>query len=81
MSVLVPSGSYRNFSRTRFDTVSDLKQRLEINTKFSTRFYGDVMISPFLNYYAATGTVFKGTATNLMTGVSFEFSRLFKLKH
>ncbi len=89
LSMLIPGtsltfsadGSYRNFSRTRFDTVSDLKQRLEINTKFSTRFYGDVMISPFLNYYAATGTVFKGTATNLMTGVSFEFSRLFKLKH
>lgn len=89
LSMLIPGtaltftadGSYRNYSRSVYDTVSDLKQRLEINSRFSTRFYGDVMISPFINYYAATGALFKGTATNLMTGVSFEFSRLFKLKH
>lgn len=74
-------GSYRNYSRSVYDTVSDLKRRLEINSRFSTKFYGDILISPFINYYAATGTVFSGTATNLMTGVSFEYSRLFKMKH
>ncbi len=77
---LSADGNYRNFARSRFDTIYDLKQRLELNVKVSTRLYGDVMISPYLNFYLAQGKKLPGSAYNLTTGFALEYSRLFKLK-
>ncbi len=77
---LSADGNYRNFARSRFDTIYDLKQRLELNVKVSTRLYGDVMISPYLNFYLAQGKKLPGSAYNLTTGFSLEYSRLFKIK-
>lgn len=77
---LIADGNYRNFARSRSDTAADLKQRLELNFKLSTKLYGDVMISPFLNFFLATDKIASGTATNIMTGFSLNYSRLFKLK-
>ncbi|HBB67935.1 MAG: hypothetical protein A2X28_06210 [Elusimicrobia bacterium GWA2_56_46] len=79
--ILTADGNYRNFARSRFDTAADLKQRLELNFKLSTRLYGDIMISPFFNFFLATGKLASGTATNIMTGFSLNYSRLFKLKY
>ena len=73
-------GNYRNFARSRFDTVSDLKQKLELNLKVSTHLYGDIMISPYLNYFLAQGKKLPGSASNMTAGFSLEYSRLFKLK-
>lgn len=73
-------GTYRNFARSRFDTVYDLKERLELNFKVSTRLYGDVMISPFVNYFLASGKKLHGSGYNVTTGFMLEYSRLFKLK-
>jgi hypothetical protein len=73
-------GTYRNFARSRFDTVYDLKERLELNVKVSTRLYGDVTISPFASYFLASGKKLPGAASNFTTGFSLEYSRLFKLK-
>lgn len=73
-------GNYRNFARSRLDTVSDLKQRLELNLKVSTRLYGDILISPYLNYFLAQGKKLPGSASNLTVGFSLEYCRLFKLK-
>lgn len=73
-------GNYRNFARSRFDTDSDLKQRLELNLKASTRLYGDIMISPFVSYFLAQGKKLPGSASNLTTGFALEYSRLFKIK-
>ncbi|MDO8804131.1 MAG: hypothetical protein Q7R35_06855 [Elusimicrobiota bacterium] len=73
-------GNYRNFARGRFDTDSDLKQRLELNLKASTRLYGDIMISPFVSYLFADGAKLPGSASNLTTGFALEYSRLFKIK-
>ena len=78
--MLTADGNYRNFARSRFDTAADLKQRLELNFKVSTKLYGDVMISPFFNFFLATGKIAPGTATNIMTGFSLNYSHLFKLK-
>ncbi len=78
---LAADGNYRNFARSRFDTAADLKQRLELNFKVSTKLYRDVLISPFFNFYLATGKLAHGTATNIMTGFSLNYSHLFKLKH
>ncbi len=74
-------GNYRNFAKSRFDTAADLKQRLELNFKVSTKLYRDVLISPFFNFYLATGKLAHGTATNIMTGFSLNYSHLFKIKH
>ncbi len=73
-------GNYRNFARSRLDTISDIKQRLELNLKVSTRLYGDIMISPYLNYFLAQGKKLPGSASNLTVGFALEYSRLFKLK-
>ncbi|MDP2864779.1 MAG: hypothetical protein Q8O90_00875, partial [Elusimicrobiota bacterium] len=73
-------GTYRNFARSRFDTVYDLKQRLELNLKVSTRLYGDIMLSPFVKYFMAAGKKLPGSASNLTTGFALEYSRLFKIK-
>lgn len=73
-------GTYRNFARSRFDTAADVKQELELNLKVSTKLYGDVMISPYVNFFLAQGKKLPGSAYNLTTGFSLEFSRLFKLK-
>ncbi|OGR78902.1 MAG: hypothetical protein A2X32_00385 [Elusimicrobia bacterium GWC2_64_44] len=73
-------GNYRLFARSRFDTVYDLKERLELNLKLSTRLYGDIMISPFLKFFLATGKKLPGSASNLTTGFALEYSRLFKIK-
>jgi hypothetical protein len=77
---LSADGNYRNFARSRFDTVYDLKERLELNLKVSTRLYGDIMLSPFLNFYLAKGKKLPGSASNLTTGFALEYSRLFKIK-
>lgn len=77
---LYADGNYRNFARSRFDTVSDLKQRLELNVKVSTRLYGDIMISPYVNYFLAQGKKLPGSASNLTVGFALEYNRLFKLK-
>lgn len=73
-------GNYRNFARSRFDTVSDIKQKLELNLKISTHLYGDIMISPYINYFLAQGKKLPGSAANLTVGFALEYSRLFKLK-
>ncbi|OGR78785.1 MAG: hypothetical protein A2X38_04370 [Elusimicrobia bacterium GWC2_61_25] len=73
-------GNYRNFARSRFDTVYDLKERLELNLKVSTRLYGDIMLSPFVNFFLAKGKKLPGSASNLTTGFALESSRLFKIK-
>lgn len=78
--LLSADGNYRRFARSRFDTVYDLKDRLDVNLKVSTRLYGDVMISPFINYFYATGKKLTGAGANLTTGFALEYSRLFKLK-
>lgn len=78
--MLSADGNYRNFARSRFDTVYDLKDRLEVNVKLSTRLYKDIMLSPYLNYFLATGKKLPGSASNLTTGLSLEYSRLFKIK-
>ena len=77
---LSADGNYRNFARSRFDTVYDLKERLELNFKLSTRLYGDIMISPFVNYLLASGKKLHGSGWNLTSGFMLEYSRLFKLK-
>jgi hypothetical protein len=77
---LSADGNYRRFARSRFDTVYDLKDRLDLNLKVSTRLYGDVMISPFINYFWATGKKLPGAGANLTAGFALEYSRLFKLK-
>jgi len=77
---LSADGNYRHFARSRFDTIYDLKERLELNLKLSTRLYGDIMISPFLKYFLATGKKLPGSASNLTTGFALEYSRLFKIK-
>jgi hypothetical protein len=73
-------GNYRLFARSRYDTVYDLKERLELNLKLSTRLYGDIMISPFLNFFLASGKKLPGSASNLTAGFALEYARLFKLK-
>lgn len=73
-------GNYRLFARSRFDTVYDLKERLELNLKLSTRLYGDILISPFLNFFLASGKKLPGSASNLTAGFALEYARLFKLK-
>jgi hypothetical protein len=78
--MLSADANYRNFARSRFDTVYDLKERLEVNVKLSTRLYKDIMLSPYLTYFMATGKKLPGSASNLTTGLSLEYSRLFKLK-
>jgi hypothetical protein len=78
--LLSADGNYRRFARSRFDTVYDLKERLELNLKLSTRLYGDIMISPFFKYFLATGKKLPGSASNLTTGFALEYSRLFKIK-
>ncbi len=78
---LIADGNYRNFVASRFDTAADLKQRLELNFKVSTKLYRNVVISPFFNFFLATGKLASGTATNIMTGFSLNYSHLFKLKH
>ena len=77
---LLADGNYRNFARSRFDTVNDLKDRLELNARVSTRLYGDITLNPFVSYFQATGKKLTGTASNLTTGFTLEYSRLFKLK-
>ena len=79
--LLIADGNYRIFAGSRFDTAADLKQRLELNFKVSTRLYRDVMITPFFNFFLATNKLAAGTATNIMTGFSLSYSHLFKLKH
>ena len=78
--LLKADGTYRNFARSRFDTVCDLKERLELNVKFSAHLYGDITINPFASYFYATGKILTGNASNLTTGFSLEYSKLFKLK-
>jgi hypothetical protein len=78
--VLNADGTYRNFARSRLDAVTDMKQTLELNLKVTTRLYGNVNISPYLNFFLAQGKKLPGSAYNLTTGFSLEFSRLFKLK-
>ena len=78
--MLSADGTYRNFAASRFDTVYDLKQRLQLNLKLSTRLYGDIMLSPFVNYFMATGKKLPGSASNLTTGFALEYSKLFKIK-
>ena len=78
--MLTADGNYRRFARSRFDTVYDLKDRLDLNLKVSTRLYGDIMISPFVNYFYATGKKLTGAGANLTTGFALEYARLFKLK-
>lgn len=78
--MLNADGTYRNFARSRFDTVYDLKERLELNLKLSTRLYGDIMLSPFAQYFLAKGKKLPGSASNLTVGFSLEYSRLFKIK-
>ncbi len=73
-------GNYRNFARSRFDTVYDLKERLELNLRVSTRLYKDIMLSPYATYFLATGKKLPGSAANLTVGLSLEYSRLFKIK-
>lgn len=73
-------GTYRNFARSRFDTVYDLKERLEVNLRVSARLYGDITINPFASYFLASGKKLGGSGSNLTTGFSLEYSRLFKLK-
>jgi len=78
--LLNADGNYRKFARSRFDTVYDLKDRLDLNLKLSTRLYGDIMLSPFVNYFLATGKKLPGSASNLTTGFSLEYALLFKIK-
>jgi hypothetical protein len=73
-------GTYRNFARSRYDAATDIKQELELNLKVSTKLYGDVMISPYLNFFLAQGKKLPGSAYNLTTGFSLQFSHLIKLK-
>jgi len=78
--LLNADGNYRNFARSRFDTTADLKERLELNLKVSTRLYGDIMISPFANFFLARGKKLPGSAYNLTSGFSLDYAFLFKIK-
>jgi len=78
---LFSEGNYRDFAYARSDTFSDLKQILELHAKLSTKLYNMVMLSPFINYYMATGKLFSGTATNTTVGISIDYNYLLKLKH
>lgn len=78
---LLSEGIYRNFAYARSDTNADLKQNLELRAKLSAKLYNSVMLSPFINYYMATGKLFGGTATNTTVGVSIDYNHLFKLKY
>jgi len=73
-------GTYRAFARSRYDTVYDLRDRLELNLKVSTKLYGDIKISPYISYFMATGKKLSGSAYNVATGFSLEYSRLFKVR-
>jgi hypothetical protein len=48
--------------------------------KISTRLYGNITINPFASYFFASGKKLPGSASNLTTGFSLEYSKLFKLK-
>ncbi len=73
-------GTYRNFAYSHYDTVYDLRDRLEATVKVSTRLYGDIKISPYVSYFLATGKKLPGSAYNLTTGFALEYSRLFKVR-
>jgi hypothetical protein len=73
-------GNYRLFARSRFDTARDLRDRLELNARLSARLYGDITINPFASYLRASGKKLAGSASNLNTGFSLEYTRLFKLR-
>ncbi len=78
---LSSEGNYRNFAYSRSDTAADLKQRLELYAKLSTKLYGDIVLSPFVKYFMATGKLFSGTAVNTTIGVTIDYAHLFKLKY
>lgn len=77
---LSADGNYRRFARSRFDTAADLLDRLALNLRLSTRLYGDIMVSPFVSYFRATGKKLSGEGANFTAGFALEYSRLFKLK-
>lgn len=74
------NGNYRRFARSRFDTANDLLDRLDLNVKLSTKLYGDILISPFVNYFMATGKKLPASASNFTTGFSLNYALLFKVK-
>jgi hypothetical protein len=77
---LTTDGSYRNYARSHFDAETDILDRLELNAKVTTKLYGDVGISPYVNYLRVTGKRLAGAAYNITVGFSLDYSHLFKLK-
>lgn len=60
---------------------TDLKEEIELSTKFGVSIVSDLRISPFASFYLAKGAFSGDTAYNLMFGVSLDYSKLFKLKY
>lgn len=74
------NGSYRRFARSSNDTVSDLLDRLEVNSKLTTKLYKNITLDIFANYLYATGKKLNKNGSSLETGFSVSFTMLFKLK-
>jgi len=77
---LQSNGSYRRFAKSANDTSSDLLDRLEINSKLSTRLYKDLTLDVFANYLYATGKKLSGSGDSTETGFALTYKKLFKLK-
>lgn len=70
--------SYLHFAPSRDDTPDDLLRRLEASLRLGVPLPGEFHLAPFVKFFLFEGKVIHRTGYNLQTGVSLQFSRLWK---
>ncbi|MDD2774282.1 MAG: hypothetical protein PHP45_11385, partial [Elusimicrobiales bacterium] len=77
-TVLAGSGYFRNFARTESDGPTDLLTELKLDLKLNAALGPTMTIGPYLSFYRVEGKFTSFPATNILIGVTLNYSRLFK---
>ncbi|MFC1522909.1 hypothetical protein ACFL6Y_10920 [Elusimicrobiota bacterium] len=71
-------GAYRQIARDPNDTAADLKRELEAKASISVPIWGNLRLSPFVDFYQFKGQLNQPTGKNVIFGFSLDFSHLWK---
>ncbi len=77
-ATLQTKATYLQFAPNRLDTPADLRRQLELGAKLSVPVFGNLRLSPFTDFFLFDSKLTSERGYNLVFGVSFEFSQLWK---
>lgn len=70
--------NYVDFALSDNDTADDLRRTLDLQTSLSVPVWGNLRLRPYFKYYLFSGKTVKLTGHNMLIGVAFDLSALWK---